>query len=77
MYIESSDKYAEAGENLRKVLIDVGRESIEDMKPQELMFMQAVTKFIAASETVVQEQEKMLNTIDYKLDQLFKKLETK
>lgn len=77
MYIDGSEKYVEASENLRKAIIDLGKEDIETMDPITLKTIQAVTKFINASEAVIKQQEDILNTIDYKLDQLLKKLEAK
>lgn len=77
MYMESSDKFKEASENLKNVFVEAAREDIERMSPRELTLMQALVKYMTASETIIEEQEKMLNTIDYKLYQLLKKLETK
>ena len=77
MYIGGSDKYTEASENLRKAVIELGKENIETMDPLTLRTIQAISEFMTASDIIVKEQENMLNTIDYKLDQLLEKLEAK
>lgn len=77
LFMEGSEKYSEAAQKMKKQLSSLAGEEIQTMDENTLKTIQAVFGFIDAAEVIIAEQQRALQTVNSKLDELLRIVESK